>query len=270
MRMLEDANIAVYPVDLAGVGLMGEGDAWLHGQASSSMGSIETARLGDPKMAKHLTMDQIAGMTGGRAFYNFNDSSESFRRARDDSAQYYMLGYYTKDTGKNDWRKLHVRVLRKEAQTRSRSGFFFLTSAARDPESTREADEIMAQTSGLESTSLAINGEWKQIEPVGSQRKAQIALAIPAYAVLADTEHENRIDLDFRIVAWNSGGKSVAQIGQRLDTKLSPQELNEVETHGIRYETVLTLAPGDYDVHIVVRDNLRGRLGSVATHLKLE
>ena len=28
--------------------------------------------------------------------------------------------------------------------------------------------------------------------------------------------------------------------------------------------------PEDYDVHIVVRDNLKGNLGSVVTHLTLE
>lgn len=270
MHMLQDANIAVYPVDLAGVGLKGEGDASLHGQANVSVGSIETARLNDPTMAKHLTMDTMAGMTGGRAFYNFNDSSESFRRAREDSAEYYMLGYYTKDTGKNGWRKLHVRVLSPGSQARARSGFFFMTSAVHDPESLWQTEEISALTSALESTSITINGQWNEIEPVGDQRKAHFVLSIPPGGILIDTDHENQINVDFRIVAWNSEGKKAAQIGQRMQSKLPAADMKSIEEHGIDYESVLTLPPGDYDVHIVVRDNLRGKLGSVVTHLKLE
>lgn len=270
MHMLQDANIAVYPVDLVGMGLLGEGDASLHGEASRSVGSMETARMGDPMMAKHQTMDMMAGMTGGRAFYNANDSSESFRRAREDSSQYYMLGYYTKDTGKSGWRKLHVHLVKQSARVRARSGFFFVTNAVHDPESTWQSDEITALTSALESTSLTINGEWKQIEPAGEQRKVYFVLSIPPGSILIDTDHENQINLDFRVAAWNSEGKKAAQLGQRLQSKVPAADLKEIEEHGIDYENVLTLPPGDYDVHFVVRDNLRGKIGSVVTHLKLE
>src|SRR5262249_34935359 len=143
MHMLQDANIAVYPVDLAGVGLAGEGDAIAHGLISTgadaaALSAVGTGRLGDPTSGKHQTMDTVAGMTGGQAFYNFNDSAEFFRRVRQDSSQYYMLAYYT-NPGKDGWRKLSVRVHHEGAQVRARTGFFF-HNIARDPDSTRQAD----------------------------------------------------------------------------------------------------------------------------------
>jgi VWFA-related protein len=280
MRMLQNANIAVYPVDLAGVGLMGQGDISAHGlqqgqlprvneRGSAVFDALSTGRLVDPTYGKHEAMETVAAMTGGRAYYNLNDSGEFFRRARQDSAQYYMLAYYAKDTGKSGWRKLSVRVHREGVELRARTGFFF-NNAVQDPESVRQSDEIMALASALESTSLPVSGEWQQVESAGDQRKVHFALSVPPGVALVDTEHENHINLDFLVFAWNAEGKAVAKIGQRRDSKLSAAELGQVQSQGVSYKNVLTLPPGQYEVHIVVRDNLKGSLGSVATSLKVD
>ena len=65
-------------------------------------------------------------------------------------------------------------------------------------------------------------------------------------------------------------GKEVANISQRLDTKLKPEGVDQIQNRGIDYTNVLTLAPGDYKVHMIVRDNLRGTLGSMVTPLKVD
>jgi VWFA-related protein len=272
MRMLQDANIAVYPVDLGGVGLQDEGDITAHGEIPRNGGldMLAAGKSPDITSAKHLTMDTLASMTGGRAYYNGNYTDEFFRHARQDSAAYYMLAYYAKDTGKNGWRKLSVRVHHDGASSvRARSGFYF-NNAGPDPEATRQKDEFLALTSALESTSLPINGQWKQVETAGDQRKVHFALLVPPGVVQVDTEHENHVNLDFLVLAWNTEGKEVAKIGQRLDSKLTTTDVSQIKTHGMDYDNALTLPPGEYDIHFVVRDNLQGRLGSVATHLKVE
>ena len=38
----------------------------------------------------------------------------------------------------------------------------------------------------------------------------------------------------------------------------------------MNYVGLLPLAPGDYQVHLVVRDNLTGKIGSVIAFLKLD
>ena len=213
-------------------------------------------------------MDTIAAMTGGKAFYNFNDSAKLMGRSREDSSQYYLLAYYT-DPGKTGWRKLTVHVRHKGAQVRARSGFFF-HDAASDPDVTRQTDEIMAATSALESTGLPFTGQWQQIEPEGDKRKAHFALSLPPGAVLIDTAHENHVNIDFLVLAWSAEGKEAARIGQRVDRKLSATAAADIQSNGMSYVNALVLPPGEYDVHVVVRDNLKGNLGSVATRLKLE
>lgn len=273
MRMLQEANIAVYPIDLAGVGLGGEGDVLAHGEISTGAGSAEiqalsAGGLADPTIAKHETMDTVAAMTGGQAFYNFNDSADLFRRARQDSSRYYMLAYYT-NAGKDGWRKLTVHARHEGVQVRARTGFFFY-NAARDPDSTRQADETMAASSALESTALPFKGQWQQIEPDGNKRRVHFALSIPPGTVVIDTEHENRLYVDFLVLAQNAQGKEVGRMGQRLDRKLSPADVAQIQAHGINYVNSLVVPPGEYDVHIVIRDNIKGSLGSVATQLKVD
>src|SRR5262249_42746313 len=178
MRMLQEAKIPVYPIDLAGVGLGGEGDVLAHGEISTGAGSAEiqalsAGGLADPTIAKHETMDTVAAMTGGQAFYNFNDSADLFRPAPQDSSPAYMLAYYT-NAGKDGWRKLTVHARHEGVQVRARTGFFFY-NAARDPDSTRQADETMAASSALESTALPFKGQWQQIEPDGNKRRVHFA-----------------------------------------------------------------------------------------------
>ena len=271
-RMLEDANIAVYPVDVGG--LQAHSTAEIHGDIptpnqAAGMDAMSTGMVGDSSQGKHETMDLLASMTGGQAYYGLNYSDEFFRRASQDSGQYYMLAYYTKNTASPGWRKLAVKVRGEGIHVRARSGFFF-HNAANDPEATRQRDEFGALTSALEATSLPINGRWENTETAGDQRKVHFSLLLPPGSVLIDDEHEHSVSVDFLVYAWNSEGKEAAKIGQRLAQKLSTEELAEAQSRGISYENILTLPPGQYSVHMVVRDNLKGTLGSVVTQLKVE
>jgi len=269
-RMLEDANIAVYPVDVGG--LQAHSTAEIHGAAPGDTTGMDpmTSGIGtDAVSGKHQTMDQLAGMTGGQAYYGLNYSDEFFRRASQDSGQYYMLAYYTKNTASPGWRKLAVHVRGDGIHVRARTGFFF-HNAANDPEATRQRDEFSALTSALEATSLPIRGRWENTETAGDQRKVHFFLLLPPGSVFIDDEHEHNVSIDFLVYAWNSEGREAAKIGQRLARKLSAEELAEARSRGISYENVLTLPPGQYDVHMVVRDNLKGNLGSVVTQLKVE
>ena len=269
-RMLEDANIAVYPVDVGG--LQAHSTAEIHGAAPGDTTGMDpmTSGIGsDAVSGKHQAMDQLASMTGGQAYYGLNYSDEFFRRASQDSGQYYMLAYYTKNTASPGWRKLAVRVRGDGIHVRARSGFFF-HNAANDPDVTRQRDEFSALTSALEATSLPISGRWENTETAGDQRKIHFSLLLPPGSVLIDDEHEHSVSVDFLVYAWNSEGKEAAKIGQRLAEKLSAEELAEAQSRGISYENVLTLPPGQYQVHMVVRDNLKGTLGSVVTQLKVQ
>jgi VWFA-related protein len=283
-RMLGDANISIYPVDVAGLlpgvnanNLQSLSSAVVKtggpeggvGARSQQLSAVESGALLDPTAGRHDTMRQMADMTGAQPLYNSNDVSGLLRQARVDASQYYMLAYYTKSTGKQGWRKLNVKVKRDNVKVRYRSGFFF-----RDPQNeadaARQADEMLALTSDLDFTAMPLSGAWGNVEPAANGSKVHFLLFIPAGITFIDSERQNHISLDFRAAALDSAGKVIASIGERLETNLAPENLVRVQSKGVDYANALTLPPGQYRVHFVVRDNLKGTLGSVVSPLKVE
>jgi hypothetical protein len=58
--------------------------------------------------------------------------------------------------------------------------------------------------------------------------------------------------------------------GKKVDVHLTAEQLATIRQKGIGYRGALELAPGEYNVRIIVRDSLSGRIGSVAAPLKVE
>ena len=87
---------------------------------------------------------------------------------------------------------------------------------------------------------------------------------------MIDADHNNHISLDFRAVVMSEGGQGVAEISQRFETNLPPEGMSEIQNKGLDYANALTVPPGKYRAHFVVRDNLRGTTGSVVTPLKVD
>lgn len=283
-RMLSDANISIYPVDIGGL-LPGVGANTLQninsnalrvngpeGGVAARSGQMDDVRTGaflDPIVARQETMRQLADMTGGQAFLNSNDTAGLFRRAADDSGQYYLLSYYTKDTGKPGWRKLSVKVARDGTKVRARTGFFF-NNAVTESDAARQSEEMMAMTSDLSFSTLPIQGHWDQQQPAGDKRKVHFTLSVPPGVPFIDAENKNLINFDFRVVVNDANGQVAATIGQRMQANLPAEDAEQIRKAGLDYDNTLTLAPGQYKVHFVVRDNLKGTMGSVVTSLKVE
>jgi hypothetical protein len=76
---------------------------------------------------------------------------------------------------------------------------------------------------------------------------------------------------DFVALAKTPEGKTVDRpVGQKVEAHLTAEKLSAVRQNGIAYSGALDLAPGEYTVRFVVRDDLSGRIGSVAAPLKVE
>jgi VWFA-related protein len=127
-RALNDANVAMYPVDARG--LVG---------ALSGMTAISNAEFGGPQSPAQLqiqmhsgggvlsgtdTMSGLAELTGGRVLYNANAIEDSIREALDDSELTYTLGFYPAREEKDGWHKLKVEVARRGVRVRYRERYF--------------------------------------------------------------------------------------------------------------------------------------------------
>jgi hypothetical protein len=80
------------------------------------------------------------------------------------------------------------------------------------------------------------------------------------------------VDLEFVALAKTPEGKPVGRaVSDKIDTHLTSTKVSAIREKGmIAYAGTLDLAAGEYSVRFVVRDDLSGRMGSVAAPLKVE
>jgi VWFA-related protein len=267
-QLLNDAQISLYPVDVKGLQTVVTPSASIN-----NPGRNYSRNMSMRQMDTQATLEVFASMTGGRAYYNSNDLVKGFRDAVNDSADYYMLGYYLdRSKTKSGWRKLAVKVKEKHVEVRARSGFF-VTNATVDPDNSRNSDITSALQSPLDYTSLSLTTRWAKTEPSKEPGKKHVNYEMhmaPDAATVNDADN-NHLVLEFMAVAKTPDGKQVAQpAGQRIDTHVSAEKLSSIRQKGVGYTGALDLAPGEYTVRFVVRDDLSGRVGSVAAPLKVE
>jgi VWFA-related protein len=267
-QLLNDAQVALYPLDVKGLQVLTMPSASIRNPGKNYSRNVRWKNLDT-----QASFDTFASMTGGRAYYGSNDLVKGFRAGVNDSAQYYMLGYYLdRSNTKPGWRKLAVKVRRDHTEVRARSGFF-VTNATLDPESNRARDISSALQSPLDYTSLALVARWDATEPGKEPGKKHVKYVVrlaPDAAVI-DEADSNHVVLDFVALAKTPEGKLVDHpVGQKVDIHLTPEKLSAIRRQGIVYNDALDLPPGEYSIRFVVRDDLSGRVGSVAAPLKVE
>jgi VWFA-related protein len=267
-QLLNDAQIALYPVDVKGLQVVGLANASI-----SNPGKNYVRNMTWRNMDTQSTFQTFASMTGGRAYFNSNDLVKGFRDAVNDSGEYYMLGYYLdRSKTKPGWRKLSVKVKRDHTEVRARSGFF-VTNATIDPDKSRNNDISSALQSPLDYTSIAMVARWEKVEPSKDPGKKHVnyEMHLAPDAVMVNVADNNHVALEFVALAKTPEGKAVDQPdGRSVDAHLTADKLASIREKGVAYSGAVDLAPGEYTVRFVVRDNLSGRTGSVAAPLKVE
>ena len=266
-QLLNNAQISLYPVDVKGL------QPLMPSASLRNPGKNYVRNMSWRQLDTQASFQTFASMTGGRAYFNSNDLVKGFRDAVNDSAEYYMLGYYLDRTKtKPGWRKLSVKVKRDHVEVRARSGFF-VTNATVDPDNSRTSDISSALQSPLDFTSIALAARWAKVEAAKEPGKKHVnyEMHLAAEPGLIDEADNNHVVLDFVASAKTPEGKPVDHpVGQKIEVHLTPAKLATIRQSGITYPGALDLAPGEYTVRFVVRDDLTGRIGSVAAPLKVE
>ena len=267
MQALLQAQVSVYPVDVRGLVNSSPLTEGSRSRAPSTQTFANRAWLQQNTID---TLNEFAEMTGGKAFYNTNDLASSFKRAADDASSYYLLGYYL-DTHNNraGWRSLKVKVDKKDTEVRARKGFF-VTNATLHMDLTRTSDLSYALTSPIEGTGVPIDVKWLGVKGDGATKKAGFLVHLPFNALSLDPAVQNRVNFDFVVAAYafnSKDGKASTTLGKSFTPTLNDAQLAEVRTKGVGFNYALDLAPGQYSVRFVIRDNISGKVGSVTAPL---
>jgi hypothetical protein len=211
-------------------------------------------------------------MTGGKAYYNTNDLASSFKRAADDASSYYLLGYYldANNNNKSGWRQLKVKVSKSDTEIRARQGFF-LTNATVHRDVTREAEIGNALASPLEGTGIPITMKWVGVSGEGNKKSAEFVVQLAPGGITLGGAPDNRVNFEFAVTAYAENAKKgdvPKKFGQTFAASVTEAKMAKFRADGIRFGgSVPDVAPGHYEVRLVVRDNVSGKIGSVTAPL---
>jgi len=265
------ANVAIYPVDVRGLSAFPAGgqaqSASLHGQSAYTGASVLNDLNGND--ASQETLYTLAADTGGKAFMDTNDLSGVFSQVQRDTSAYYLLGYTSTNHLKDGrYRRLKVQVNRPDVKLEYRAGYYADRDYQHMKSSDREQqleDELAAE---LPETDVAVYVGAAYFRQDDTHYYLAVSLVIPGSQipfVQAKDKDNATIDIIGQVL---EGGK--VPVGHLRDTvKLAVDSSQQVRRKNVQYNTGFVLAPGNYHLKFVVRENSTGRMGTFETDVRV-
>lgn len=265
------ANVAFYPIDARGlVATAPGGNASTGSQRGAGLysGSAQTSsrsKFND----QQETLVTLAGDTGGKALLDNNDLALGIQQAQKDISSYYILGYYSTNPGLDGkFRKIKVKLADPSLQAKLnfRTGYFAGKEFKKFNAAEKEHQFEEAILLGDPMTELPMALEVNYFRMGKLAYFVSVALKIPGSAMdLLKKGDNEKVDLDFIGQVRDSAGRLTGTVRDELTVKLKGEEANNLSKRNLQYDSGFTLAPGDYTVKFLARENVSGKMGTFET-----
>jgi len=265
------ANVSIYPLDVRGLQAFPPGgeaqNASLHGQSAYNGNAVFNNLNGNANSQE--TLSTLADYTGGKAFFDSNDFSGVFAQVQKDTSAYYVLGFTSTNPAKDGrFRHLKVQLNRQDVKLEYRSGYYAGRDFQHLNRTDREQqldDELDAQ---LPQTDVAVYAGAHYFRQDDSHYYLGVSLVIPGSQIpftQAKDKDNATIDIIGEVLA-----KGTLPIGHQRDTvKLAVDNTQQVRRKNVQYNTGFVIAPGEYHLKFIVRENQTGRMGSFETDVTI-
>ena len=303
-RLIAAARIAVYPVDAHGL-LSPENavaDASLNPYSMFGLNpppaAVATAKMiGAQQQAAHeadlahLTIQQIAADTGGKAFVDTNGFQDAIRQALADGANYYTIGYMPQLKDDGSFRRIKVNV-DGGYQLAYRDGYFAdsaqsaASSAANSGASAmKEAiqfgapppSDILFKVRVIPASDPVAKGFTPAPGPAGADAKA-LKRPLTRYLIdyMVDAHHFTfrktpdgvaHTRLEFAVLAYDAEGKVINFTQRAFELDLQPALYAQMMSGGFPQHQEIDLPTGQLFLRIVVRDLDSPRAGATEVPL---
>jgi VWFA-related protein len=263
-RAMNDANVAIYPVDARG--LMTNPSFSAAAPTNSVRGRIQPPKTFIPP--NQDTMQILAERTGGKAFYNTNDLTGAVRSAVNDARVTYTLGFYPlSDEWDGKFHEIKVKVDRPGVDVRYRKGFVAFTAQ------TPTAKEIKAEVKNAIETPLQATGIGigARIDPVDKPKPGdlQVALQIDHSNITLQPQSDRWVGaVELGWVQVAADGKLLQVLTQVLNMHLTKDRYDEIQKRGLIFTKIIEPAENATHVRIIVVDHGTGNVGSLQIPIK--
>ncbi len=255
IRAVNNANLAIYPVDARGLMV----DPRFNAENRSANFKVPQRA---PGQREQESMQELASRTGGRAFMNTNDLSKAIRAAVNDTSVTYTIGYYPSDDQfDGTFHTIKVKVSRPGVSMRYRKGYFDLPEQPQN-DAARKTELADAVFSPLDATEIGLTVERK---PVGAQPGVyEYALRVDPKGVSLQQQGDRWAgQLDVLFVQKDNRGRQYNGEDSKVSMRLTEPNYRKLSTEGIVFRRNVTRVMRATELRIVVRDAASGSVGSV-------
>ena len=274
-RLVDLANrssVVIYTMDARGLQALSlTAEDSVGGLQASQVEAQLTARR-DGFFETQNGLIYLARETGGLPIYNNNDLSQGIERMLDDQS-YYLIGYEpddeTFDPAKRRFNKFVVKVKRKDARVRYRSGFFGVTDeqiASAAPTVATAAQQIhQALTSPFAAAgiSLRLNTLFGNDVRQGSFVRSLLHVNAKDLKFVEEADGTQKAVFDVLAVSFGDNGAIVDEISKTYTLRVKDEAYRKVISDGFVYHFSFPVKKaGAYQYRVVIRDSATQKIGS--------
>lgn len=271
---LMDAQVAVYPVDAAGLVTSSVFDASSSGSDRFGRSMSRPGRLGAAISAEsarlqnvHATMNDMAERTGGKAFYNRNDLDGAIRQSIRDGSTYYTLAYYPSNkTWSGKFRKIQVKVNRPGIKLHHRLGYYAVDPKVFAEQNKRQQATLFGEALSLNSpVATGLRFKAGVIAPSEkTQNKVMVNFAMDPQAISFESLSDGvrHATVDCVVQAYSSKGKLLKTEASTVDANVKADTFNKLMQSAFFCQRPIELPAGSYFLRLGVRDDRTGLIGT--------
>lgn len=268
-RILSPANIAVYPVDARGLlaksgsEQANEFDGYADADTvSGALGHFDNAFGQSSQPIGIDAMKKVADETGGQAFVNTNDITGAIRKAVEDSAVTYMLGFYIDRSALDGkFHELKVEVKGAGLTVRYPKGYFAYPDTA--PTKNEDQFRLMAAVqSPVESSSIPLKATIDRVDQPPNSLK--LLCSIDAQHLrLVQSGDTRKGSVQVYVIEQDQAGKVIRQSGKTFTLEFPEKQYDALLKSGILFHQMVTPTAGVTTLRVLVEDPATTDMGSL-------
>jgi VWFA-related protein len=266
-RILVPAQIAAYPVDARGllpraVPTSGS-DVVASGSELSGVLGLDKSPAQTEQPIGLDTMEKIAENTGGRAFANTNDLTGAIRKAVEDSAVTYTLGFYIDaHSADGKFHELKIQAKRDGLTLHYPKEYF----AAEDTPSTKDQNwksVVTSVQSPLESSVIPLQAQVDRVnQPLPNSLKLSCSIDIHTLR-LVQTGDLRKGAVSVYVVQQDGAGKMLSQWGKTYTLQLTEKQYAALLNSGMPFTQDVQPKPTATTLRVLVQDPATTQIGSL-------
>lgn len=218
-------------------------------------------------------LSYLAQETGGFDIKNSNDLTGGVRRVLEDQS-YYLVAYEpdadTFDPTKRKYNELTVKVTRRDAKVRYRSGFFNVTDkvaprAAAATTSVGQLELALVSPFAVSGINLRLNALFGSDTKNGSFVRSLLHIPSSDLTFVDDKDGQKKAVFDVIAMSFGDNGQPVDQLGKNYVLTVKGDAYKQILAEGLVYHFSFPVKkPGAYQYRVAIRDTQTGKIGSAS------